>query len=102
MEATEEIKCWKIIAILQMKFSRKQLSFCAVPSSWLVDNDSSVFWPPNQQESLRKNLLSIPGDGWKKYKCILKKNYILIFDEALLWEQEYINATDTEAEEMYV
>ena len=99
LEPAKINRTWKIIAVMKNRGIRKILSFSAVPSGWLTDNNTSVFWPSNQQETLRRDASSIPENGWKKYNCLLKRDNITNFDEAMLWEQEYVAASDTEAEE---
>ena len=90
---------WSVISILKSWAGKKQLSFSAVPSTWINAAGTFVFWPNNQQETLRQDSSSVPENEWKQYHCFIKKKNILTYEEALLWEQEFIQASDTEAEE---
>lgn len=49
--------------------------------------------------SLREDQYSLPGNDWQQYKCKVKLDKISGIEEAQLWEEEYLNASNTEAED---
>ena len=69
---------------------------CAVPSSWVQQN--ILFWPNDNLKSKLSNANSVPDITWKSSKCIIHKEHITSYEEALMWEEKYseINTEDEE------
>jgi len=88
---------FKIVAILQKRGHKTKIEYAYVPHQW--EDNGILSWPPNNCLSLRNDASSIPMKDWTSYKCKVKKSCILEREEAELWEDEYINASSTEAED---
>lgn len=66
-----------------------------MPESWLGEN--CVFWPKNGQNTLIK-YQSKPENNWLRYECEIKKKNISSYDNAVKYENEFLMAENTEAE----
>lgn len=57
----------------------------AVPRSW--ETGGKLMWPPkSKQVKALKNPLLLPGtedDGWQQYDCVVKRNFIPTYAEAI-------------------
>lgn len=89
-----------IVAIIKKRGTATKVEYAYVPQQWV--KNEFVFWPPNNSLTLRDDPSSVPKPEWKKFKCKIKKNFIVGKEEAELWEEEYLNASCTESEETYV
>lgn len=87
---------FKIVAILKNRKNRSIIEYAFVPHKW--ESNCTLFWPKRNVSSLRVDASSVPEDDWLKYKCKVKKSCTGL-EEAELWEEEYVNASNTEAEE---
>lgn len=80
---------------------KKGICFCVVPDQW--ENDGTLFWPEHlsysQREALRRNSTSCPEDDWSSLPCILKLTGLSNFKDALHFEKQFTECTDTDAEE---
>jgi len=88
---------FKIVAIIKKRGTATKVEYAYVPHQWV--KDGFVFWPPNNCSTLRDDPSSAPELEWKKFKCKVKKDFIVGKEEAELWEEEYLNASCTESEE---
>ncbi len=91
---------FKIVAIIRNRGIATKMEYAYVPHQWV--KDGFVFWPSKNSLTLRNDSSSAPEPEWKKYKCKVKKDFIIGKEEAELWEEEYLNASCTESEETYV
>lgn len=89
-----------IVAIITKRGTATKIEYSYVPHQWV--QKEFVFWPPNNCLTLRNDPSSAPKPEWKKFKCKVKKDFIVGKEEAELWEEEYVNASSTESEETYV
>ncbi|KAG5866773.1 hypothetical protein JTB14_015881 [Gonioctena quinquepunctata] len=47
----------------------------------------------------REDVESEPGKDWQQFRCKVKKTNIIGLEEAELWEEQYVNASGTDAED---
>ncbi|XP_011870336.1 PREDICTED: uncharacterized protein LOC105563382 [Vollenhovia emeryi] len=79
------------------KSTTTKVKYSYVPHQWV--KNGFVFWSPKNCLTLRNDPSSAPEPEWKKFKCKIKKDFIVGKEEAELWEEEYLNASCTESEE---
>lgn len=88
---------FKIVAFINKKGKSSKMQYAYVPSSW--EKDEIIYWPKSGLNNERKNPDSVPAKDWFQYKGKVKKSDIFGLDEAILWEEEYLQCPNTDAEQ---
>ncbi|KAF5308690.1 hypothetical protein FQR65_LT18003 [Abscondita terminalis] len=88
---------YKIVAVLKRRKTTTVMEYSYIPHKW--ESDGVLKWPKKSILHLQDDLESIPQVDCDTYNCKVKKDLIFGLPEAQLWEEEYVNASNTEAEE---
>lgn len=73
------------------------VEYAYVPQLW--ENNGVLLWPKTNVKQERKNAFSKPQSNWSVFKAKIKKSGIIGLEEAELWEDEFVNCSNTDAED---
>lgn len=88
---------FKIIAFINKKGKSSIMQYAYVPHLW--EQNGKFFWPNTDLTRERENPNSVPQDKWFQYKGVVKKDNIIGLAEATLWEEQFLDCPNTDAEE---
>lgn len=67
-----------------------------VPQHW--ENGGKLSWPSDEKiaaKAMKKPWSTLPGDDWIQYDCVLKRNYIWSYAQALKELEEMTNKSES-------
>lgn len=88
---------FKTIAFINKKGKSSTMQYSFVPHLW--EKNGIISWPNSDLRRERENPNSVPQSQWFQYKGVVKKDNIYGLDEAVLWEEQFLNGPNTDAEE---
>lgn len=96
---------YSVVSMYEPKFNGEiEEKVVAVPSLWLFDNNTKLFWPPANYKfpeikALLKNVQSKPDTNtWRTFTCKLRMANISTYREAIAQEKFFCECSDTEQE----
>lgn len=86
---------FKIVVFTKTSGAQKLKYYAFVPEKW--ESNGFVYWPLHLQDKLRRDPTSVPDTAkWTKYKALVKETNIKTLDDALLYEEHYVQADGTD------
>lgn len=88
---------FKIVVFLKNRGKTTATYYAYVPEAWEVNGH--VYWPEKNLEKLRKDPNSKPNiQEWTKFKAVVKMQNIQSHEDAILYEDNFVQMDSTDSE----